>query len=112
MLDRVSRAIKRRFQKEREFGDDDEERLTLKNLKDRAQKNFPLCAQHLHDGLQREHHLKHESRNQYVLFLKGGGLRLRETVQHWCDSSFDNSTTLNPEFQRCYSNYTCNSIRS
>lgn len=42
--------------------------------------HFPLCMKHLHNGLQREHKLKHWGRLQYTLFLKGCGLDLEGAV--------------------------------
>jgi DNA primase large subunit len=39
--------------------------------------------QHLNRTLQRDHHLKHQERLQYVLFLKGIGLSLDECMLFW-----------------------------
>jgi DNA primase large subunit len=37
----------------------------------------------LHVNLRSEHHLKHQARQQYGLFLKGAGLSLEEALVFW-----------------------------
>ncbi len=59
------------------------DKLTLGNIDARADKNMPLCMKHLHNGLRREHKLKHWGRLQYGLFLKGAGLELEDAIQFW-----------------------------
>lgn len=44
---------------------------------------FPLCMQNLHRELKKNNHLKHFSRLQYTLFLKGIGLNLQECITFW-----------------------------
>lgn len=45
--------------------------------------HFPLCMQNLHRELKKNSHLKHYSRLQYTLFLKGIGLSLQECIAFW-----------------------------
>lgn len=52
-----------------------------------APTHFPLCMRHLHNGLLREHKLKHWGRLQYTLFLKGCGLDLDAAVA-WMQTQF------------------------
>ncbi|XP_059157003.1 DNA primase large subunit-like [Physella acuta] len=46
-----------------------------------SKKSFPLCMQNIHVALKQNHHLKHGSRLQYGLFLKGIGLTLEEAIK-------------------------------
>lgn len=45
--------------------------------------HFPLCMQNLHRELRKNSHLKHFSRLQYTLFLKGIGMNLQECILFW-----------------------------
>ncbi|QIW98241.1 hypothetical protein AMS68_003759 [Peltaster fructicola] len=45
--------------------------------------HFPLCMQNLQRDLKKNSHLKHFSRLQYTLFLKGIGLNLNECIVFW-----------------------------
>lgn len=45
--------------------------------------HFPLCMQNLHRELRKNSHLKHQSRLQYTLFLKGIGLNMQECIIFW-----------------------------
>jgi len=45
--------------------------------------HFPLCMQNLHRELRKNSHLKHQSRLQYTLFLKGIGLNMQECIVFW-----------------------------
>lgn len=62
--------------------------------------NFPLCMQHLHAQLGREHHLRHGGRMQLGLFLKGIGLSLEEALIYW-RRAFSKMT--DDQFQKGYS---------
>jgi DNA primase large subunit len=57
--------------------------ITLENLDGLVQQSFPLCMKHLHDKVKTEHHLKHQGRLQYGLFLKGIGLSLEMAMDFW-----------------------------
>ena len=46
-------------------------------------KAFPMCMRHLHESLKQRHHLRHYGRLQYMLFLKGIGLPLEESLRFW-----------------------------
>ncbi|KAI9790480.1 MAG: hypothetical protein M1816_005144 [Peltula sp. TS41687] len=50
---------------------------------DQLSAHFPLCMKNLHLTLRRTSHLKHYSRLQYTLFLKGLGLSLEECLVFW-----------------------------
>ena len=56
-----------------------EEELNAATVDDYV-KNMPLCMSQLHTGLTREHKLKHFGRLQYILFLKGAGMSLEESM--------------------------------
>ncbi|KAG5891413.1 hypothetical protein JTB14_031479 [Gonioctena quinquepunctata] len=53
------------------------------NLDTYSKKNFPMCMRHLHQVLTTSHHLKHYSRLQYGLFLKGIGLLYEDGMEFW-----------------------------
>lgn len=44
---------------------------------------FPLCMRKMHHQIKQNHHLKHNGRMQYGLFLKGIGLSLDDALQFW-----------------------------
>lgn len=56
--------------------------ISARNI-DNLSASFPLCMQHLHRSLRRDHHLKYYGRLQYTLFLKGIGLNLEESLIFW-----------------------------
>lgn len=44
-------------------------------------KSFPLCMRQCHESLRTHHHLKHNGRMQYGLFLKGIGVTLEDALR-------------------------------
>eukprot|EP00042_Codosiga_hollandica_P052423 m.665600 g.665600 ORF g.665600 m.665600 type:complete len:527 (-) comp58493_c0_seq3:92-1672(-) len=44
---------------------------------------FPLCMRNIQETLQEVHHVHHGARLQYMLFLKGIGLALQESIIFW-----------------------------
>ena len=61
--------------------------------------HFPLCMQNLHRELRKNSHLKHQSRLQYTLFLKGIGLNMQECIVFW-RKSFKLITDGKPQMKR------------
>ncbi|CAD5117835.1 DgyrCDS6581 [Dimorphilus gyrociliatus] len=69
------------------------EYVTRKNIKDGevtpemldqlSKESFPPCMQQLHHNLKTNHHLKHNGRMQYGLFLKGIGLSMNDAIRFW-----------------------------
>jgi len=57
--------------------------LTINNIDQASKDSFPLCMKRLHVVLRSEHHLKHQARQQYGLFLKGAGLPLDQALVFW-----------------------------
>lgn len=47
-----------------------------------SKKSFPLCMRQCHEALRSKHHLKHHSRLQYGLFLKGIGVTLEDSLRY------------------------------
>ena len=48
-----------------------------------SKKSFPLCMQNIHLHFRQNHHLRHGSRMQYGLFLKGIGLSYEEAMKYF-----------------------------
>ena len=57
--------------------------LTPANLSAVSARHFPLCMQHLMVSLRRDHHLRHNGRQQLSLFLKSIGLPLEDAMIFW-----------------------------
>jgi DNA primase large subunit len=69
--------------------------------------HFPLCMQNLHRELRKNSHLKHQSRLQYTLFLKGIGLNMQECIVFW-RKAFKLITDGKPPRRKCRHNPTRN----
>jgi len=54
--------------------------LTSQNVDEISKQSMPLCMRQMHDGLKRNHKLKHWGRLQYGLFLKGAGMTMEESL--------------------------------
>jgi DNA primase large subunit len=80
------------------FGDDS--RVSLDQVPALAQRNFPLCMQHLYSTLIADRHLRHAGRMQLGLFLKKAGLSLEEALLFW-KTSFAPRTT-SEKFEKEY----------
>ncbi|MFH4974670.1 hypothetical protein AB6A40_001379 [Gnathostoma spinigerum] len=61
-------------------GKEHSKQLTRDMIDSLAVESFPLCMRRIHDCLRREHHIRHNARLQYGLFLKGIGLSLEEAL--------------------------------
>lgn len=55
--------------------------ITFDDLEDIYQEHYPLCMKHIHNVLKSNHHLKHDCRMQYGIFLKNLGLPLEDTLK-------------------------------
>ncbi|OQV20214.1 DNA primase large subunit [Hypsibius exemplaris] len=55
--------------------------ITPENLDQLSTESFPLCARNMHEHMRKDHHLKHEARLQFGLFLKGIGLSCDDAVR-------------------------------
>ena len=67
---------------------------------DALSQHFPLCMRNLHMQLRKNNHLKHYSRLQYTLFLKGIGLSLEECLVFWRQSfKLITDDTFNKEYR-------------
>ncbi|GMH74598.1 hypothetical protein TrLO_g4236 [Triparma laevis f. longispina] len=54
--------------------------MNASNVDEYAERSMPLCMRQVHDGLKKDHKLKHDGRRQYGLFLKGAGLTMEESL--------------------------------
>ncbi|KAG8693896.1 hypothetical protein FRC09_010204, partial [Ceratobasidium sp. 395] len=52
------------------FADENGELVRAEQVDELAGRHFPACMRNLHDGLRKDHHLRHHGRLQYGLFLK------------------------------------------
>ncbi|XP_034939347.1 DNA primase large subunit-like isoform X2 [Chelonus insularis] len=57
------------------------EKIVASDVDELAVSSFPPCMRVIHEVLRSQHHLKHESRLQYTLFLKGAGLPVDEAIK-------------------------------
>lgn len=53
----------------------------IDNLEDVSKYHFPLCMQSIHRTLKENHHLKHDCRMQYGIFLKNLGLPYEDAME-------------------------------
>lgn len=56
--------------------------VPIESLDQLAKKSFPLCARMCHETLRAKHHMKHDGRQQYGLFLKGIGVTLEDSLRY------------------------------
>ncbi|EFN53581.1 hypothetical protein CHLNCDRAFT_8099, partial [Chlorella variabilis] len=62
---------------------DDDKRPKAADIPRLARESFPLCMATMYDALHEKHHLKHDGRLQFRLFLKGIGLPLDQALHFW-----------------------------
>ncbi|CAH0548532.1 unnamed protein product [Brassicogethes aeneus] len=61
----------------------DTEAINPAEIDNYSKKHFPMCMRTIHDVLRTAHHVKHFSRLQYGLFLKGIGLIYENAMEFW-----------------------------
>ncbi|XP_028128638.2 DNA primase large subunit-like [Diabrotica virgifera virgifera] len=59
--------------------------VNLENIDQISQEHFPLCMQHLHRSLRKNHHLKYDAKMQYGVFLYWLGLSYTDAMKFWKD---------------------------
>ena len=62
------------------FADENGELVRAEQVDSLATRHFPACVRNLHDGLRKDHHLRHQGRLQYGLFLK---VSRQPRIRHW-----------------------------
>jgi len=77
-------------------------RVTLEQLPLVMQRSAPLCMKSLHDRLRDSHHLKHDARMQFGLFLKGIGVTLEDSLAYW-KNEFMKGGKTSEQFDKQYS---------
>lgn len=60
--------------------DESKNPIMIDNLDKYSRKHFPMCMRHIHEVFKIEHHLKHQCRLQYGLFLKGIGVTFEDAM--------------------------------
>jgi DNA primase large subunit len=78
-----------------------EGRVTLLELEGALAASAPLCMRGSHGVLKAAHHLKHNARQQYGLFLKGVGVTLEDALGFW-RSEFAKGGKTGEEFEKRY----------
>jgi DNA primase large subunit len=78
-----------------------EGRVTLLELEAALAASAPLCMRSSHGVLKAAHHLKHNARQQYGLFLKGVGVTLEDALAFW-RSEFAKGGKTPEEFEKQY----------
>ncbi|RZC43107.1 DNA primase large subunit [Asbolus verrucosus] len=87
--------------------DEDKDAVDPAKLDSYSKKHFPLCMRHMHETLRATHHLKHQCRLNYGLFLKGIGLLYEDAMRFWRDeftkkidsNNFDKNYAYNVKHQ-------------
>lgn len=77
--------------------------ITLDDLEYISEHFYPLCMQHIHNTLKSFHHLKHDSRKQYGIFLKNLGLPYDDAMTFF-EQEFTKSMTKD-WFRKKYAYY-------
>lgn len=67
----------------KDFAVSSADHVPIESLDQLSKKSFPLCMRICHETLRIKHHLKHFSRLQYGLFLKGIGVTLEDSLRFW-----------------------------
>ncbi|KAI8118945.1 DNA primase large subunit [Lucilia cuprina] len=57
--------------------------VPIESLDQLSKKSFPLCMRVCHEHIRATHHIKHDGRMQYGLFLKGIGVTLEDSIRFW-----------------------------
>jgi len=65
-------------------------------------RSAPLCMKNLYDTLTAKHHLKHDGRMQFGLFLKGIGVTLEDSLALWREQMMRGGKTAE-QFEKQYS---------
>lgn len=63
--------------------------IPIESIDQLSKKSFSLCMRQCHEALRSKHHLKHQGRLQYGLFLKGIGVTLEDSLRLVIDFFFD-----------------------
>ncbi|XP_044017701.1 DNA primase large subunit-like [Aphidius gifuensis] len=79
---------------------DNAEDVPIEALDELSKTSYPLCMRTLHEALKTDHHLKNHGRVQYILFLKGIGVKLESSIQFW-QNEFTKLMDLN-KFEKEY----------
>lgn len=77
--------------------------ITLNDLEDVSKFYYPLCMRNIHNALKTFHHLKHDCRMQYGIFLKNLGLPFKDAMKFF-EQEFTQSMSKNC-FDRKYAYY-------
>jgi DNA primase large subunit len=75
--------------------------MALSELPEAMEASAPLCMRSSYGVLKKDHHLKHNARLQFGLFLKGIGLTLPDALVFW-KSEFMKGGKTGEEFEKQY----------
>lgn len=101
-MSELFRILRERDTSENFSNTESKEHITAESLDGLSLKSMPICMRHLHESLKSQHHLKHYGRLQYILFLKGIGLPLEESLRFW-RTEFSKGTIPADKFDKEYS---------